>query len=167
MLSLAAVTLLHACTATACVICVTSDIRHRAGWLTRQATSLLPVVLTMTNYNYYWAPAPNSRYAVRPCVSPRLAPAATPGASHAHSPVPPPPMNQVPTPSLTAGTVISGQPIFLRVINHNNKKEWQDYTLQGIRRETMESPAKMRQVIVDQCGEGVVPEEIGYFEQAT
>lgn len=31
----------------------------------------------------------------------------------------------------------------------------------------MESPAIMRQVIVDQCGEDVVPEEIGYFEQAT
>ena len=31
----------------------------------------------------------------------------------------------------------------------------------------MDMPTKMRQTIVDQCGEDIVPEEIGYFVQAT
>ena len=122
----------------------------------------------MTSYNYYWPPAPNSGYTLTPCHS-QPAPALEPRAQGPHNVLP---MTQSPTPPSTAAnqapiTGTSTQGIFLKVINPNNKKDWQDYTLRGISRDTMDTPTKMRQTIVDQCGEDIVPEEIGYFVQAT
>ena len=57
--------------------------------------------------------------------------------------------------------------IFLKVFNPANKKEWQDYTIRNISRDLLDTPAKLKEVIVSQCGENIVPEEVGYFNQAT
>ena len=99
-------------------------------------------------------------------------PFATCTSSRAARARPAQPMTKSPAPPSTAAnqapiTGTSTQGIFLKVINPNNKKDWQDYTLRGISRDTMDTPTKMRQTIVDQCGEDIVPEEIGYFVQAT
>lgn len=114
----------------------------------------------MTSYNYYWPPGPSSGYAIAPCPIQQQAPAV-------QSRSPGPPQTTVMQPPVAAASQALGQGIFLKAINPMNKKDWQDYTLRGISRETMDTPEKLRQTITDQCGEGVVPEEIGYFEQAT
>ena len=53
------------------------------------------------------------------------------------------------------------------MFNPANKKEWQDYTIRNISRDLLDTPAKLKEVIVSQCGENIVPEEVGYFNQAT
>lgn len=119
----------------------------------------------MNSYNYYWPPpVPSSGYAA--ANPPGLSnPARTAADTHINN-IAPSVLPSAPSSAINLVPVSSGQGIFLRVINPNNKKDWQDYTLRGIKRDTMDSPAKMRQIITDQCGEGVAPEEIGYFEQS-
>ena len=115
----------------------------------------------MTSYNYYWPPGPSSGYALAaPC--PMQQPVAV------QSRLPEQRTTVMPPPVATLNQALPpGQGMFLKVINPTNKKDWQDYTLRGVSKETMDTPDKMWQTIVDQCGADVVPEEIGYFEQAT
>lgn len=48
-----------------------------------------------------------------------------------------------------------------------SNKEWQGYTIQNVTRESLDTPAKLNQAIIDQCGKNVAPEENGYFNQST
>lgn len=52
------------------------------------------------------------------------------------------------------------------MINPANKKEWQDYTLRNLNRDNLELNSE-KLLPINEGMIYVVPEEIGYFEQAT
>ena len=123
----------------------------------------------MTSYNYYWPVGGN--YPLGHEAQPQTV------VGHGGQTAVWNPQSTVSSPasSLTATSMRQATPtpsksvhgIFLKVFNPANKKEWQDYTLRTVSRETLDTPAKLREAIVSQCGEKIVPDEVGYFDQTT
>jgi len=102
----------------------------------------------MASFNYFWPPS----YSLGARTSPAVPPPSTSTCMSYSSPAPNP---------------VNSSCLFIKVYNSANKKDWQDYTLRNLCREVIDTPSKLREAVTTQCGESVVPEEIGYFDQAT
>lgn len=55
----------------------------------------------------------------------------------------------------------------LKVLNPANKKDYKMFTLRNVSVDEIESPEKLKKVIIDQCGESIAKQmDIGYFKQS-
>ena len=64
----------------------------------------------------------------------------------------------------------SEQDVLVKVLSSVNKKDYKVYTLRGVRSDEVNSPEKLKEIILNQCGTDIVPPvekmEIGYYSHS-